>query len=164
MAIFGSVRDVLMFKGITYEFVENVASQQCGYYKIMLPDTPPNVYGEAMEKQYIGPVLLWTLIERGDIGSEDWNDQSTDIIRTVKFRFFKDHLITANVVPEIGDVLMYNERYYEVDNVNENQKILGKDPNYSYSQGLDQFGSSFSIILDAHYTSPDRLNIQQQRT
>ena len=164
MAIFGSVRDVLMFKGITYEFVENVASQQCGYYKIMLPDTPPNVYGEAMEKQYIGPVLLWTLIERGDFGSEDWNDQSTDIIRTVKFRFFKDHLITANVVPEIGDVLMYNERYYEVDNVNENQKILGKDPNYSYSQGLDQFGSSFSIILDAHYTSPDRLNIQQQRT
>lgn len=164
MAIFGSIRDILMFKGITYEFVENVASQQCGYYKVMLQDTPPNVYGEAMEKQYIGPVLLWTLIERGDFGSQDWNEQSTDIMRTLKFRFFKDHLINANVVPEIGDIVMYNERYYEVDNVNENQKILGKDPNYSYSQGLDQFGSSFSVILDAHYTSPDRLNIQQQRT
>jgi hypothetical protein len=163
MAIFGSTRDVLMFKGITYEFVENVASQQCGYYKVMLSDTPPNVYGEAMEKQYIGPVLLWTLIERGDYGSQDWNDQSTDIVRTVKFRFFKDHLIAANVIPEIGDVVMYNEMYYEVDNVNENQKIVGKDPSYSYSTGLDKFGGSFSMILDAHYTSPDRLNIQEQR-
>jgi signal peptidase I len=130
----------------------------------MLPDTPPNVYGEALNKQYIGPVLLWTIIERGDFGMQDFEDQSTDIIRTVKFRFFKDHLITANVVPEVGDIVMYNEIYYEVNNVNENQKIVGKDPNYSYSQGLDQFGSSFSVIIDAHYTSPDKLNIQQQRT
>lgn len=164
MALFGSIRDITMFKGITYEFVENIVSQQCGYYKIMLPDTPPNVYGEALNKQYIGPVLLWTIIERGDFGMQDFEDQSTDIIRTVKFRFFKDHLITANVVPEVGDIVMYNEIYYEVNNVNENQKIVGKDPNYSYSQGLDQFGSSFSVIIDAHYTSPDKLNIQQQRT
>jgi hypothetical protein len=84
-------------------------------------------------------------------------------MRTVKFRFFKDHLITANVVPEVGDIVMYNELYYEVDNVNENQKIVGKDPDYSYSEGLDQFGSSFGIILDAHYTSADRLGIQRQR-
>jgi len=164
MAIFGSIRDIEVFKGITYEFVENVASQQCGYYKIMLQDTPPNVYGEAMEKQYVGPVLLWVLVERGDYGTQDWNDQSTDVVRNLKFRFFKDHLIAANVVPEVGDVVMYNENYYEVDNVNENQKILGKDKDYSYSDGLNKFGSSFSIILDAHYTSPDRLGIQIQRT
>jgi len=118
MAIFGSLRDINVFKGITKEFVENVASQQIGYYKVMLSDTPPNVYGEAMDKQYIGPVLLWTLIERGDFTFEDWNDQSTDNQRDVTFRFFKDHLINANVVPEVGDVIMYNELYFEVDNVN----------------------------------------------
>jgi len=164
MAIFGSLRDINVFKGITKEFVENVASQQIGYYKVMLSDTPPNVYGEAMDKQYIGPVLLWTLIERGDFTFEDWNDQSTDNQRDVTFRFFKDHLINANVVPEVGDVIMYNELYFEVDNVNENQLILGKDNNYAYSDGLNNFGSSFSIILKTHYTSPDRLGIQIQRT
>ena len=163
MAIFGSIKDINVFKGITKEFVENVASQQCGYYKIMLSDTPPNIYGEALEKQYVGPVLLYVLVERGDFGVEDWNDVSTDSVRKMKFRFFKDHLDTANIIPEVGDIVMYNERYYEVDNVNENQKILGKDPDYSYSEGLDQFGASFSVILEAHYTSPDRLGIQIQR-
>jgi len=164
MALFGSLRDINVFKGITKEFVENIASQQIGYYKIMLKDTPANVYGEALNKQYIGPVLLYTLIERGDFSFEDWNDQSTDNQRQATFRFFKDHLIAANIVPEIGDIIMYNELYFEVDNVNENQLILGKDNNYAYSDGLNNFGTSFSIILKTHYTSPDRLGIQIQRT
>jgi hypothetical protein len=58
---------------------------------------------------------------------------------------------------------MYNELYYETDNINENQLILGKDPDYSYSQGLENFGSSFSIILKTHLTSPERLGIEKLR-
>ena len=58
MALFGSVRDAVMQIGVASEFVNNVVTQQIGYYKIVLPDTQPNVYGEAFVKQYIGPVLL----------------------------------------------------------------------------------------------------------
>jgi len=50
-----------------------------------------------------------------------------------------------------------------MDNLNQNQLILGKDPNYAYSDGLNAFGSSFSIILTTHYTSGDKLGINQQR-
>lgn len=163
MAIFGSLRDINMFKGITKEFVENVVSQQIGYYKVMLSDTTPNMYGESAEKRYIGPILMYSLIERGDFNFEDWQGSSADLTREVTFRFFKDHLIAGNIVPELGDVIMYNELYFEVDNVNENQLILGKDNQYAYSNGLENFGSSYSIILKTHYTSPDRLGITQQR-
>ena len=69
----------------------------------------------------------------------------------------------ANVVPETGDIVMYNELYYEVDNVNQNQYFLGKDPDYAYSDGLDEFGASFSILLDTHLTTPERLGITIQR-
>jgi hypothetical protein len=162
MAIFGSLRDISTFKGITRELVENVVSQQIGYYKYQLNDTTINVYGEGVARYYIGPVLINCLIERGDYSSV-LKDQIVDIDRAVTFRFFRDHLIDANIVPEIGDVLMYNESYYAVDNVNENQLILGKDNDYSYSDGLQNFGTSYSIILTTHYTSADRIGIKQER-
>lgn len=162
MALFGSTRDVTMFTGVAHELVDDVITQQVGYYKVILPTTVPNVYGESLIKDYIGPVLLNCLIVRGDFTSihEDFGPDSR---RDVAFRFLKDTLIQANVVPEIGDVVMYNELYYEVDNVNENQLILGKDPDYSYSTGLQNFGNSFSLIVDAHLTSPERLGITKFR-
>jgi hypothetical protein len=70
-------------------------------------------------------------------------------------------MIEANVVPEIGDIIMYNELYYQVDNVNTNQLILGRDQNYAYSPGLENFGDSYSFILTCHYTRGEKLGITQ---
>lgn len=162
MALFGSVNDVNTFKIFARELIEDVVSQEIGYYKIMLSDTPVNVYGEGINKYFIGPVLIPCLIVRGDF-TNTRDDFGTDVTREVNFRFLKDHLVEANVVPEVGDVVMYNESYYEVDNVNENQYIIGKDPDYSYSTAVQNFGSSYSIILTTHYTSPDKLGIKQER-
>ena len=162
MALFGTVRDAAMLTGVALEFVDNVITQQIGYYKVVLPDTQPNIYGEALVKQYIGPVLLNCLIVRGDFTMVTDNF-GPDSRREVQFRFLKTSLETANVVPETGDIVMYNELYYEVDNTNENQLFLGKDPAYAYSEGLNEFGASFSIILFTHLTSPERLGITQQR-
>lgn len=162
MALFGTVRDAVMQIGVAQEFVNNVVTQQIGYYKVVLPDTQPNVYGEALVKSYIGPVLLNCLIERGDFTTITDNF-GPDSRREVGFRFLKVDLQAANVVPETGDVVMYNELYYEVDNVNENQLFLGKDPDYAYSSGMNQFGASISIILSTHLTTPERLGITIQR-
>jgi len=162
MAMFGSTRDVATFKIFTRELVEDIVSQEVGYYKIMLSDTPVNVYGEAVTKYFIGPVLIPVLIVRGDYNRIN-SDYGPDTERDVDFRFFKDHLIEANVVPEVGDVVMYNEVYYEVNNVNENQQILGKDPDYTYSVGAAGFGQSYCIIVTGHYTSPDKLGITEER-
>lgn len=162
MALFGSVRDALMQIGVAQEFVGNVVTQQVGYYKIILPQSQPNIYGEALVKDYIGPVLINCLIVRGDFTTVT-DSFGPDTRRGVDFRFLKVNLETANVVPETGDVIMYNESYYEVDNVNENQYFLGKDPSYTYSSGLQNFGASFSIICNTHMTSPERLGIQKER-
>lgn len=162
MAIFGSSRDVTAFKSFAREILEDIVSQEIGYYKYMLNDTSVNVYGEGKERYYIGPVLINCLIERGDYDTGN-KDQTIDVNRNVKFRFLRDHLVDANIVPEIGDIVMYNELYYEVDNVNENQLIIGKDNSYAYSDGLQNYGSSFSIILTTHYTSGDKLGITKQR-
>ena len=162
MALFGTVRDAAMQIGVAQEFVNNVVTQQIGYYKVVLPDTQPDVYGEAFVKSYIGPVLMNCLIVRGDF-TTTIDNFGPDVRRIAGFRFLKVNLVEANVVPETGDIIMYNELYYEVDNVNQNQYFLGKDPDYAYSDGLDEFGASFSILLDTHLTTPERLGITIQR-
>lgn len=162
MAIFGSLRDIDTFKIISKELVNDVISQQIGYYKTVLDDTTSNIYGEAQNKTFVGPILLNCLIERGDF-TAPVDDFGPDTQRSVVFRFLREDMIDANIFPEIGDVVMYNEIYYEVDNVNENQLILGKDNAYAYSDGLENFGNDYSVILQTHYTRGDKLGITQQR-
>lgn len=162
MAIFGGSRDIDTFKIMSKELLNDIISQQIGYYKIVLNDTPANLYGESLSKNYIGPILINCLIERGDFDTST-QEQGPDRDRTVTFRFLKDMMIDANVIPESGDIVMYNELYYQVDNVNTNQLIVGKDNNYAYSTGLQNFGDSYSYILTTHYTRGDKLGIAQIR-
>lgn len=162
MALFGSLRDIETFKGISREVVDDIISQQIGYYKLVLKDTNANLYGESLNKTFVGPVLFNCLIERGDFTATE-SDFGPDISRDVTFRILRDDMIIANIFPEIGDIVLYNEAYYEVENVNENQLIVGKDNSYSYSDGLENFGSDYSVILRTHYTRGDKLGITQQR-
>lgn len=162
MALFGSLKDISIFKGMSKELLENIISQAIGYYKYKLDDTPINIYGEGLNKYFIGPILINCLIERGDF-TVDKSDISLEVKRDVTFRFLKYHLERANVVPEIGDVIMYNEGYYHIDNVNENQLILGRDNDYSYETGLENFGSSYSVVLSAHLSSQEALGIDKNR-
>lgn len=162
MALFGRQRDIYAFNTFNRELLEDIISQQIGYYKIKLDETKVNIYGEGQNKFFIGPVLLNCLIERGDYNSSR-TDYTIEVSRAATFRFFKDHLKEANVFPEVGDVIMWNEHYYEVDNFNENQLIVGKDNDYAYSEGLDKYGNSLSIILTTHYVSPDKLGINLNR-
>lgn len=160
MAIFGGSRDIDTFKIVSRELVNNVITQQIGYYKPALSSTKANIYGEALEKSYIGPVLFNCLIERGDFNAPT-DDFGPDVARDVRFRLLRDDMIDANVFPEIGDIIMYNELYYQVDNVNANQLILGKDNQYAYSAGLENFGNNYSIVLVTHLTRGNKVNITQ---
>jgi len=162
MALYGRNKDILLFQGLNTELLHRIIEQQVGYYKPVLDNTPSNIYGEAQNKTWLGPVLIKCLLDRNDQTSQN-DDFGVDINRPLTVRFFRKDLVDANVVPEIGDAILWNEDYYEVDNVIENQLFVGKDPSYPYSDTVDDFGSSLSIILECHYTRPERLGIKEER-
>ena len=162
MSLYGRSKDIALFQGLNTELLHKIIEQQVGYYKVKLDDTPANMYGEAQNKTFIGPVLIKCLLERGNTTSNTDNF-GVDTSRNLVVRFLRKDLVDQNVVPEIGDVVLWNEDYYEVDNVNENQLVVGKDPSYPYSDTVDDFGSSLSIIVEAHYTRPEKLGIKEQR-
>lgn len=168
MALFGSSRDISMFRKVNRELLGDIITQQIAYYKYNLNQTRVNMYGENVEgKYYIGPVLLNCLLERNDQAFPT-SDLGPDLIWGIKTAFLRDDLVDANVVPQVGDIIMYQEGYFEVDNIISNQQFVGKDPDYPYSvnplnPGLENFGYNVSIVCEAHYVPQDKVNITKAR-
>ena len=178
MSLFGTARDASLVRHINRELINNIIEQQVGYYKIDLTRTQQNMYGEANgTKIYYDPVLINGLIERTP---PTWTntDFGPDVSQDITVRFLKDDLAGTNlstelsgggqgfsyiIVPEVGDLVLWNDDFYEVDSTAENQLFVGKDPGYSYSTDNDSFGSSISIIVNAHYSRRERLGITLDR-
>ena len=79
--------------------------------------------------------------------------------QTAEFRFLRDDLIDLNLVLEAGDIVCWQESYYEVDLVIENQRVMGKNPEYSLQADLEKYGESWSMICKTHLTGLNKLNI-----
>jgi hypothetical protein len=160
--LFGGVRDFDLFTGIARELIGNVIEQEILYYKFSLDDTEVNIYGEGMEKVFWTPVKLNCLLTRGDQVVTD-DEFGPDLTRELSFAFIREDLVDVQVVPEVGDILMWHEDYYEVGTVRENQLFFGRDKSYNLTNYGSKFGSSVSIIVDCHLTRPDKLGIVRQR-
>lgn len=162
MALFGRNRDVLLINSINRELLPDIITQQVGYYKVSLGASTTNMYGEATDKFLSDPVLLNCLITRGEQtwSSDQWGP---DINRSISFAFFLEDLKDQQVLPEVGDIIFWYENYYEVDGVVDNQYFVGKIPEYSYSEGLQNYGSSISVICNTHLVPADKLGITIER-
>ena len=167
MSLFGSSRDISFMKKINRELLDDVIQQEVDYYEYALKETKgkdvDNLYGEASsQKTYYSPVRLTCLIERGDQTYVQDDQFGIDVTQTVTFRFLKPKLREIGLVPQGGDIIEVRGSYYEIDQVNENQFILGKDNDYGKNVG-PEFGESFSIICTTHYTRVTRLQIEKAR-
>lgn len=178
MSLFGTSRDASLIRHLNRELINNIIEQQVGYYKISLEKTKTNVYGESNgTKIFYDPVLVNCLIERTP---PNWTTDSfgPDVNQDITFRFLRDDLAGLDlsielaeggkgfqygIYPEVGDIVLWNNDYYELDTVIENQLFIGKDPSYSYSTDNDDFGLSLSIICKGHYTRAEKLGITQDR-
>tara|TARA_R110000796_G_scaffold225356_1_gene341738 strand:- start:350 stop:835 length:486 start_codon:yes stop_codon:yes gene_type:complete len=160
--LFGSNRDFNLLVNIQRELVKDIVEQEILYYKFSLEESLANLYGESTKKTYWNPLKLSCMITRGDqIISDD--EFGPDLNREASFAFIRQDLVDINLVPEVGDIVMWHEDYYEVDTVKENQLFLGRDKSYNFTEYGDQFGSSVSIIVECHLTRADKVGITKVR-
>ena len=158
MALFGGSRDISLFHSLNKELINDIIQTEIAYYKFALEQTKVNVYGEAPGKNYFEPMKIACLIERDD---QAWSsdDFGSDINQSIKFNFLKKELKDINLIPEIGDLLLFRNNFYEVDSKTENQLILGRDPDYAISTETTDHGDSFSILLNTHISRVEKLNL-----
>ncbi len=168
MALFGRQRDINLFTTVTRELMGDIITQQVAYYKFKLKETVTNIYGEAAKgKFYAEPVLFNCLIERQNQDFPE-SDLGVDFDWKISYKFLREDLVDANLVPEVGDIIMYYDNYYEVDNTNANKFILGKDSQYNYAENplhpnLELFGRNYQIICDTHVVPADKVEITKER-
>ena len=158
MALFGGSRDVSLFRTLNNELLKDIIQTEAAYYKFALDQTAANVYGEAPGKNYYEPLKLACLISRSD---QTWSsdDFGSDLNQNHDFYFLKEELKNINLIPEVGDIILFRNNFFEVDSKVENQLIMGRDKDYAISTETTDFGESFSVLLSTHISRVEKLNL-----
>jgi hypothetical protein len=152
MPRFVTERDFLFFQHINREVVVDVVDVEVVLYKIIQDIANVNIYGESISKARYRGISLNALIKypKAQPGSEGFGYDATQ--PGVEFRFVRKLLQDVDVYPDIGDIIKYNENYYEIDNINETQLVAAR-PEYNNN-----------IICEAHLTRKSSLNIEETHT
>jgi hypothetical protein len=168
--MFTSQRDVSLVRKLNRELMGNIITQQAAFYQYMNAETKVNIYGEAAEEKYFnGPFLFNCLINRANQQFDPNPEGISEYGQGIQFYFLRDDLVDADVVPQVGDVILYQEGYYGVQGIVINQYWGGKNPQYPNNDsdgqpnpinpGLEGFGNNLSILCDTYYIPADKLSI-----
>ena len=139
MPRFALDRDIRFFEGISRELVDAVIETTVVLFKLAIEDISTNLYGESLNKTYYQGTECSAVIERDDSGIS-YEGFGSDSAQNVEFRFNRFTLKDKNFYPEIGDIIMHNDAYFEIDNVREDQLVGG------------QSDEKFSIICSTFMT------------
>ena len=174
MALFGGQRDISLFRTLNRELINDLIDTEVDIFKTSVYDiNDDNLYGESINKVYKKGIRVNCLITVED---QVWDSSEfgPDVNQQTRFAFLRDDLLpagsigipSANVVLEVGDVIWWNNIYWEVDAVTENQFVVGKNPDTDLgytSRNRNEFGNSFSIICQTHQTRKSKVQFENIR-
>lgn len=149
MPKFISPRDVTFFKGIAREIVDDVIQNIVVLFKVNLNETKTNLYGESLNKTWNPGIELYALINKEEQLST-YEGFGPNRMQNVEFRFDRWMCEEKNTYPEIGDVIFFNNGYFEIDNTSEIQFTGGQPYN------------NFSIVCSTIMVSKSNLNIEER--
>lgn len=165
MPLFGSSRDVSLVRRLNRELINGIINTEVVIYKISTQFTKVNIYGESTKKVFFNPMRVNSLITRQD-KDFDGDDYNT-FTREIKFSFLRDDLKDKNLVILEGDVVKWDNEYYELTYVSINELWTGRNPDTllaTTEDGEDEFGYNISIVATGFKTTPDRLGVEDITT
>jgi hypothetical protein len=142
-------RDVDFFKSIARELVDDVIQNTIVLFKINMNETKINIYGEALNKTWYPGVELFALIDK-EPETARYEGFGLDTDQNITFKLDRWMLEEKGIYPEVGDVIHWNEGYFEIDNTNEVQMVGGQSYN------------NFSIVCETFMVSKSNLNIEEK--
>ena len=157
MALFGGIRDARFIAAVNSELINAIIDTEIEFYKLIVEKSASNLYGESEKKAYYDSILIPCLITK-ETKTANMDDYGHTYTRTAQFAISRDILERADFFPEVGDIVFWDNEYYELDNVDANQYFVGKNPE-TWPNGSEH-GYSVSVICNAHAT---RLTQQQIR-
>lgn len=136
---FRSPRDYETIIKINQELVNDVVDLQVIIYKVNQKTTKTNSYGEAPKKTYFPGVQVPCLYTR-DPKTATSDMQTVSVAQSADFSFLRRECELRGIYPEMGDIIEWDQNFYEISNADETQLFGGREE-YRHS-----------IICKAHLT------------
>ncbi len=146
-------RDLQLFRSIARELVDTVIENTCVLFKVNLNETKVNIYGESTNKTWYPGVELYVLIDK-EPDTATYEGFGPDEQQNITFKFDRLLCEERNAYPEIGDVIYFDDSYYEIDNTNEIQFVGGLP-----GENSDR---KWSIVCSTFMVSKSNLNIEER--
>jgi hypothetical protein len=129
--------------------VDDVIQNTIVLFKINMNETKVNIYGESLNKTWYPGVQVYALIDK-EPESTRYEGFGSDRDQNVTFKLDRWMLEEKGIYPEIGDIINWNEGYFEIDNTNEVQLVGGQTYN------------NFSVVCSTFMVSKSNLNIEER--
>lgn len=160
MPKFFNAKDLDFIKTISEEVVDYLVEQAVTLFKVSVGETKTNLYGESLGKVWRAPSTIMAIVDR-EPANVVYEGFGADKQQAVEFRFNRMRLrdtsysvpkvrdVNGTLVPteaiqnltvgypEIGDVILFDGTYFEIDNVRES-KLVGGSPEI-YNKEDDSF-------------------------
>ena len=147
-----SEQDIAFVNSINNELLQDIIQTEVTLFKMCADVTSTNIYGESkpgVGKTYYPGIDVVALVDRADIDNKE-DDFGPDRSQNCIFKFLEKNLESINFFPQSGDIILFNERYYECDNIVQEQ-FLGGQPS-----------KSFSIIVHTHYSRLSKVDLVER--
>jgi hypothetical protein len=140
-----------LINSMNEELIDEIVGQSVDVYKINIDNTDDNLYGESTTKYYdvgfrVNCLILYNepTIEQDEFGPDYRGD--------IEMYFQRENLSSGslNFFPETGDIIDWNEHYWEINGVTEPQLVAGH-PGYRHQ-----------IKATAHYAKLSSLQIEER--
>jgi hypothetical protein len=149
MPVFLSQTDVNYMISISKEMVDEIIGTKVLIYAID-PETPNNLYGESTEKIYLPPIDVSALIDHTDQNFEH-DMAGQNVMQAVSFGLIRNEMKEKNFYPTVGDIIKWNNSYFEINEIVDNQLIGGR-VEYKHS-----------IICKSHMTNKSIINVRYEQ-
>ena len=126
-------KEINLIDSMNEELIDEIVGQSVDIYKVNIENTDDNIYGESTTKYYDKGFRVNCLIQfnEPDVNLDEFG---TDVNTSVEMFFQRNNLASGslNFFPEVGDIVDWNEFYWEINGITEPQLIAGH-PNYRHN-------------------------------
>ena len=147
---FVSQNEIDFIDKVNEELIDEVVGQTVDIYKITVDNTEENLYGESSTKHFDTGFRVNCLILFNAPEVEMMEGVGTDVNTSIDLYFHRNSLKDSNFFPEIGDIVDWNDFYWEMNGVTEPQLIAGHQ------------GFRHDIIVTAHRIRRSALQIEER--
>ena len=126
-------KEINLIDSMNEELIDEIVGQSVDIYKVSVDDTEENVYGESTTKYYEVGFRVNCLInfEEPEVVQDDFG---ADVNSNIEMYFQRANLSSGslNFYPEPGDIVDWNNYYWEINGTTEPQLVAG-NPQYNHS-------------------------------